>query len=621
MAVFALACAAAAQEHAVFDADGRLNHFIYDGGELAAQTRVAATFRGRARIVTLSGEPERQNLGTAWSGTVNPDSGVRARIRQTVTDRDGKIEVAVEVTAESDFKADGLYFVIETPWAEFNGGKAELGGAVALPAVRPPGDAVAGATTSTVKLLGPERGLTLAAALDGPHAVTLRDEWQKTGHVYSVWIEFQHGTLAAGAKAATTVTLSLAGQADHSPATVAVSTAKARYKFQGFGGNYCWNPQDPATAYTLENLDPRWARVHMALLDWEPARAAGDRPGTSLHRALELAQKIQKLGIPYIISIWQIPVTVAAEEERPPDEHGQRVGLTKWDELLDSIGSYLLYAKKQYGVEPDFFSFNEANIGVNLLLTPAEHREEIKAMGRYFEKLGLKTRMLLGDVNEPGRNTLAWTLAAANDPEIRRYAGVVSMHSWNGGTPEEYAAWGDLASWLGLPLVVAEFGVDPFAWQVRSFDSHDYGLRELRMFQELLEYARPQVILYWEYTGDYGLVRENGAAVTPTSRYWMVKQLASLTPHDADAFGASSDNKDVLATVFGRGGVYALHIANLGASRTITVEGLPAAAGWRVVRTSETEGMAELAPAGARNGSVKIEAPARCLLTVTNAPK
>jgi hypothetical protein len=72
--------------------------------------------------------------------------------------------------------------------------------------------------------------------------------------------------------------------------------------------------------------------------------------------------------------------------------------------LVNSIVRYLQYARQQYGAEPDLFSFNEANIGIDVLLTAEEHRDMIKRLGAAFEQNGLKTRLLLGDATWPAQH-------------------------------------------------------------------------------------------------------------------------------------------------------------------------------------------------------------------------
>ena len=122
----------------------------------------------------------------------------------------------------------------------------------------------------------------------------------------------------------------------------------------------------------------------------------------------------------------------------------------------------------------------------------------------------------------------------------------MGFHSWGGGTPEQYAAWGDLAEWLGLPLLVTELGVDAAAWRGRTYDSFHYGLREVRMYQELLLDARPQGTMQWEFT----------------------------------AFAGEREGRRV----------YTLHLANLGVGREVTIQGLPEdGRPLRAVRTSERD--------------------------------
>ena len=138
-------------------------------------------------------------------------------------------------------------------------------------------------------------------------------------------------------------------------------------------------------------------------------------------------------------------------------------------------------------------------------MTAEEHREAIKRIGARFAKLGLKTKLLLGDVAGP-RGTHVFTEPAAADPEARKYLGAVSFHSWGGATPEQYGAWADLAERLKLPLIVAEAGPDAGAWQTKAYRTFPYAVREMVHYQELLLHARPQSILYWEFTGDYSLL-------------------------------------------------------------------------------------------------------------------
>lgn len=379
-----------------------------------------------------------------------------------------------------------------------------------------------------------------------------------------------------------------------SKARLAIDCSVRRYLLHGFGGNYCWQLESPVTGYTLANLAVRWARAAMNLSAWHQ--------DPSLVRAeLELMRRLQDRGIPYIASAWRLP-------ERLPS------GL----ESLDLITSYLIHARDAYGVEPDLFSFNEPDIGIQVLFTPEEHRLLIRALGARLESLGLKTRLLLGDVGNP-RGTIAFTRPTVADPSAMRYVAAVSFHSWGGAAPSQYREWGDLAQSLGLPLIVAEMGTDPEAWRTRAWDSYDYGLQELRQYQELLLHARPQAVLYWQFTGDYALCRVTESGVEPTGRFWLMKHFTNLTPPMSHALAAKSGRPDVLVTAFRNADACAVHIANTGEAREATLAGLPAETrAWRAVITTEEQGFQHQPPLIAEGGRLSLSLPPRSLLTLVS---
>jgi hypothetical protein len=224
--------------------------------------------------------------------------------------------------------------------------------------------------------------------------------------------------------------------------------------------------------------------------------------------------------------------------------------------------------------------------------------------------------MLLGDATGP-RDTHRFVLEAAADPEAMRYVGAVGFHSWGGGTPEQYTAWRDVGEWLSLPLLVTELGVDAAAYHGRSYDSYSYGLREARMTQELLKYARPQGTQFWQFTNDYALVRTKAdGSVEPTPRFWLMKHFTDLTPRNSEGLRSASDQKAVLVTAFRKGGSYTLHILNTGAARMAEIAGIPDVE-WQVTETTE-ESQFQKKPAMRSNGSsLQLRLPFRSLVTLT----
>jgi hypothetical protein len=353
----------------------------------------------------------------------------------------------------------------------------------------------------------------------------------------------------------------------------------------------------------------------MKLLQWDKER---NQPGESIRADMEAMRFFQQKGIPYVISIWWLPERFYSDPyEKPRMAHFRKIAGEKWGELLDLITDYLLFAKEHFQVEPDLFSFNEANIGVYVGLSPEDHLEAIKRIGAHFRKQGLQTKLLLGDATGP-RDTHKFVLAAAADAEAMQYVGAIGFHSWGGGTPEQYASWGNVAEWLRLPLLVTELGVDAAAYYTRSWNSFHYGLREAQMTQELLIHARPQGTQFWQFTNDYALARAlpNGA-VEPTGRFWLMKHFTNLTPRKAQSVALTSDQKLVLATGFRAGESYALHLLNRGPAREVVLENLPDMA-WYTTQTTETEWWQTDSVGRSESGKLKLSVPARALVTLTS---
>lgn len=264
-------------------------------------------------------------------------------------------------------------------------------------------------------------------------------------------------------------------------------------------------------------------------------------------------------------------------------------------------------------MEPDYFSFNESDLGVDIGFTPEGHRDAIKRIGAYLASLGLKTKLLGGDTANP-RDSHKFVLPTAADPAALQYVGALSVHSWNSGTPEQYRAWRDLAAWLHRPLIVGEAGTDPGSYRNRTFDSYAYGLGEMRQFQELLRELQPQALIYWQFTEDYGLVHVGpDRQIEPTGRFYLMQHFANLTPRKSSCLATASDQPDVLVSAFAKGGTLTVHILNLGAARTATIAGLPAGR-WRTVTTTETTAFAETA--GGTDAAGRLALPARSFTTL-----
>ncbi|MGC8642223.1 MAG: hypothetical protein ACP5XB_20360 [Isosphaeraceae bacterium] len=445
--------------------------------------------------------------------------------------------------------------------------------------------------------------------------------------------------LKTGESTTAKVTMKVVSTPDTTPAHLTLDAKGVRNRFDGFGGNYCFAIESPVTQYTLDHLKVAWARTEMSLALWEPendndspneinwdAFKRRDTLDSRLRREWLLMKQIQDKGIPYVISAWRVPRWLTEPTGRRSGSRSRRLRPEMWPEMLESVGSYLLYAKEHYGVEPILFSFNEANIGVDLLLTAEEHHQMIKRLGAHLKKLGLQTKMLLGDTGST-RGTHTFCLPTANDPEAMQYVGAVAFHSWGGASARDYRAWSDLADRLHLPLLDTELGVDAGAYRDRSYDSFFYALREVEMYQDVILEARVRGTQQWEFTNDYSLVHEKRDAagksvIEPTARFYFVKQFCNLTPHGSDVLTTTSDQPRVRLTAFrGKEGVLSLYVANLGAGRKAKIVGIPVEIRrLRAIRTSQNEGFQELAEVHPRRGFVELELAPQSLLTLTTMP-
>jgi hypothetical protein len=629
----ALAISMPVLAQSIVENSGRMAAMVYSGETTEVRTNLVLPTPGWQRTLSLPADNvtiTREADSTAWRGSLDLDAERRLQFTQTVREAAGATVLTLDYSASADLAVEGLFLRLDLPWSDFASGMArheDTGRSAALPATAPARPDLFSGTTAALAATSANSMLRWTARFDRPFLVNLQDKSGESPKAYTFWVYLQSGAIRAGTRGAIRVELTVAGVPDTSPARLTLDAGTARYRLHGFGGNYCFQVDSPVAAYTLDNLDVRWARVEMSLDEWEPVNEntsafdidwgrfeARDRPGSKTRQQFEMARKLQQRGIPYVISVWRLPEWMYADRGRRNPSDGQRkVDPALWDELRESIASYLLWARDRYGAEPDLFSFNEANIGVNVWLTPEEHRDAIRSIGAHLERMGLRTRMLLGDVHSP-RGTEAFVAPAAADPEAMRYVGALSFHSWGGATPGQYAAWGDLAERLGLPLLVAELGTDAGGWHGRAYDSFWYGLGEARMYQELLLHARPQGTMYWEFTADYSLL---GTNLAPTQRFWLTRHFTNLTPPMSEALAAASDQPKVLFTAFRSEGQYTFHLLNSGAERQVRIEGVPAGAGhFRGVRTGQAESFVEFTPEPASGGVLTLMLPERSLVTV-----
>ena len=384
------------------------------------------------------------------------------------------------------------------------------------------------------------------------------------------------------------------GEIDRTPAEITIDTQKPGRKFDGIGGNFRlqndeFDPQ--VIGYCLDNLNVKWARVEMPWRNWHPVEsvnpleaARAGKIDEGVRRAMEMAQTLCKKHIPVILSAWSTPSWSIIGETNYRNENGvwgNPLNPKKMRSIIKSLGDYFVYLKEAYGVEPELFSFNESDLGINVRMTGQEHADFIKKLGAYLASKELTTKMLLGD--NSNATTIDFIEPALEDPAAHKYIGAISFHAWMGCDNWTLSNWADASRELNVPLIVAEGGIDPSAWGYPDiFQDPSFAQDEIDTYIRAINTAHVRSILQWQLTSDYSLLTGGGIYKTegrlhPTQRFWNLKQLAMVSP-GSFILPVTCDKEEIDCAAFGdiAGGNYVIHIVNNGASRPGTLTGLPA---------------------------------------------
>ena len=299
--------------------------------------------------------------------------------------------------------------------------------------------------------------------------------------------------------------------------------------------------------------------------------------------AMEMAQRLHKMGIPVMLAAWFPPAWAAEGELNFSPQAGvwgNQLNQEKKEKIYASITDYILYMKQKYGVEMVYFSFNESDLGINVRQTDQEHTILIKELGAYFKSKGLKTKLLLGDTADA--NGWPFIEDAMADADARPYMGAVSFHSWRGWEYETLNKWAAAADKMNIPLIVGEGSIDAAAWRYPGiFEEQTYALEEINLYVRILDICQPLTILQWQLTSDYsplvgGGLFGNNEPLRPTQRFGNLKQLGATKP-GLQFLSMSNDGEDISTAALGnvKKNDFAFHIVNNGATREVTIKGIP----------------------------------------------
>jgi len=387
-----------------------------------------------------------------------------------------------------------------------------------------------------------------------------------------------------------------------------------------FGGSTL--ATEPISEFNLATLQPRFARLSIELDAWEPVNDNADpydldrlalMDDAHNHATFDLMKQLQAQGVELTASVWRVPDWLVEDASM---QTGQIIPRALYPEAIEAIASWLLHAKNAYGVEVAFFSFNEANLGINVLLTPEDYSEFIRQAGPRFAALGLKTRFLLADCSAiNGCLEYAQGIYAAQD--IRPYLGPLAFHNWDGISvgDDTIRALGEWADAQGLEVRCTEGGWDAQLWRrSQEFPSWINARQLMYSYTRTLKLSRAVAFYYWEMMGgDYSL--NDGQQAYPALD--LLSQLNTAFPPGTQII-ETSDDQGAIALVAGLqpNGKLIVQIVNNSIPENLLLRGLPDGAYDMIV--SNAKGLRQrLQTIQVSNSAARFEAPAFSVILLT----
>ncbi len=475
-------------------------------------------------------------------------------------------------------------------------------------------DAVIKASGRKLTVTSPDRSIDFTF---GKSVKTLVREEEGNKVVYVTLLP----TLKKGVKSELSASVKVDGTRYHETVHIALDLDNPGREFVGFGGNFrIQSPvNDPKVIdYCLDNMRVAFGRVEFPWRNWDKAGASDPH----VMESAAIARKLKRFGMPVIVSCWFPPQWAGTLTTRS-DGSSRAYSLKKEEKarIFESMASYLVFLKKNYGVEADYFSFNESDLGIDVVFTAEEHRDFIKEFGKYLADKGLKTLMLLGDNSDA--STFDFIIPTLEDASAHKYIGAISFHSWRGCDDATLAKWADASRKINVPLIVGEGSTDAAAHQYPDiFKEPTFALYEINLYTRICAACQPLSILQWQLTSDYSLLWGDGiyrseGPLRPTQRFFNLKQL-SMTPRNVFVIPLRKDKENVTAAAFANTarGESAVHIVNNGASCPAEISGLPAGTAKAYVYVTDTDRKAEAQLLSVKDGKVTVYMPADSFVSI-----
>lgn len=362
-------------------------------------------------------------------------------------------------------------------------------------------------------------------------------------------------------------------------ASVAINLSDKRQSLIGLGGDFCQARYgetemiDPVGEYTLSNLHVAQARIGVPLNDWTPEKGVYKDDSQS-HAAFLLMQLMARKKIPVIATVWEGPAWLLPGQ---PEQSGRTLAPEEYHDCIEAIAQFLVTARDKYGAEPDYFSFNEPDYGVNFLFTPAQMANFIRQAGPRFQALGLNTKFLVGDTTG-GIPIVSYAEPLLQDRSIAPYLGPVSFHCWDclTASDQDYAKIAELGRTYHKTVLCTEAGHDSGLWEAPDpWGTWENALRTAEAYAKTLRLTGASVMDYWTYENNYPLVSKDGAMPYPV--FSVIKQMENALPVSSRvvADDTSRDELGVVATAGPKHGQFSALLVNSIGAGTVILTGLP----------------------------------------------
>ncbi|MFZ4396934.1 MAG: hypothetical protein ACOYOU_15070 [Kiritimatiellia bacterium] len=633
--------AALARDTEWLDTRGRLVRVPVEGGWIDCKSELAVVGSNWNCVAYLSAADKLQSVigtsGAVWRAQLQPDMAVTCRVTQVAQTLSNGVRFAVSVLAERTNECSGIYLILHVPSERFAGGRYVAAGVSRrFPSARADPYLLSYVPGGQLDLVCAREagGIRLEASTNVTILVQDNRRWSDE---FAIVVPLHAGSLPAGQILAMTLQVTGAGSARVPLAEVQVDASRTMYRFDGFGGNYCYGLQGLLARTAFATLQPAWARVQMRLDELQPPPlntkdlaadflrqlAAADLPDSELRAAVEFQTLLASNRTPCFMALWRAPKWMHTDGQAHQDNNLLKPA--EWPRLAAAIVAYLRYVRDRYGVEPEVFAINEPDFGASLLVAPEVYPKVMRLLAEDLQRQGLRTRLALGDVSNPREGARAYLSRVLRDPMALRQVSWLSFHSWGGASDDEYAEWAALAGRLRLPLVVAEAGVDP-DWKRAPVFRHDYAMQEMAMYFDLLAHAHPQAVLLWEHSDDYPvLARDADGRFVTTARWGMQQQWIAYTPRGSLAVGCEllvGEQLHACSFVHGAEGAgFTLHLGNRLGTRVCRIGKLPTAlTSLHVVQTTRNQHAQTMADVRPQGGELRLELPAESMTTLTTIP-